>query len=64
MPKPSLWKNSNNTILPVAAGNAFPNYISPKLNVIVQLKFELKNYVTVQYVNHEDSFLSISFRIN
>ena len=48
MPKSSLQKASNGNIWPIAGGDkrvhTFPKSINPKVNVIVQLEFELVVY--------------------
>ena len=50
MPKPSLLKNNRGTI---QGFHTFPNDISPKVNVIVRLEFEIVYYIiTVQHVSH------------
>ena len=44
-PNSSLWKNSSGIIQPIAGRDwgvhAFPKFISPKVNVILRLEFEL-----------------------
>ena len=57
MQKPSLYKNTSDTIQHIASGDkgvhTFLKGISPKVNVIAQLEFELCYFeVSVQYFNH------------
>ena len=45
MPKPSVYKNSGSTILPIARMiRGVPKGICLKVNVIAQLEFELAHY--------------------
>ena len=57
IPKPSFWKNSNDTIQPISgreAVHAFPEDIGPKVNKMARLESELAYYrVAVQQVSHD-----------
>ena len=58
MPNSSLSKNSSGTVLFNIAGedkgvHTFPENISPKVNIIMQLEFKLAYFnVAVQHVSH------------
>ena len=55
MPKPSLLKNGRGTIKRITGGkvvHTFLKGISPKVNVIIRLEFELTHYdIEVQQVS-------------
>ena len=56
MPNPSLQKDCSVSIWPIAVGMSsclFPKNISPKMNVITHVEFELAYYnVTTQHISY------------